>query len=448
MLSAPPPAGGGWTSLGNRSKQPKPDLGSLPRILVALMRTPSALWGKSLGWPTVHPQKAAGLLVLLAAATLVMASSHRAPEFGVFATLGLGFGIVLQRSRFCFNAAFRDLFQFRSGRTMKGVILGMAVATPAFGLRMFNLLPNPSLGPVAPEAHATPISIALVLGGLLFGMGMVIAGGCVSGSIYRMGEGYLTSWASFGGILGGLLLAAHTWNWWWEHFIREAPVIWLPRFLGYGGAVTLTLAGLCAAYLLVLWIESRGGVGMQEGVGPEPAAAFADKVRGLARAVFLRGWPAAVGGTAAGLLNLLAYEAHMPWRVVGELSRWSMGGAAFVGLAPGPLAGTEDLAACTLGAGGGLFTHGLLLNAGLFLGSLLAALLAHEFKLRLPRSRVRYLQSLGGGILMGYGAGIALGCTVGAFFSAIPSLALNGWLFALALAAGAYLGLRVIERLP
>lgn len=412
------------------------------------MATPPARPGISLGRLTVHPQTAAGLLVLLAAAALMMASSRRDPEFGVFATLGLGFGIVLQRSRFCFNAAFRDLFQFRSGRTMKGVIMGMAVATTGFGLHMFNLLPNPSLGPVAPEAHATPISLALVLGGLLFGTGMVIAGGCVSGSIYRMGEGYLTSWASFGGILAGLLLAAHTWNWWWEHFIREAPVLWLPRYLGYGGAVTLTLAGLGAAYLLVLWIESRGGVGVQEYVPPEPAAAFADKVRALARAVFLRGWPAAVGGTAAGLLNLLAYQAHMPWRVVGELSRWSIGGASLVGLVPGPFLGTEDLAACTLGMGGGVFTHGLLLNAGLFVGSMLAALLAHEFKLRVPRNRVRYIQSLGGGVLMGYGAGIALGCTVGAFFSAIPSLAVNGWLFALALAAGAYIGLQVIERIP
>jgi hypothetical protein len=212
--------------------------------------------------------------------------------------------------------------------------------------------------------------------------------------------------------------------------------------------VTLTLAGLGAAYLLVLWIESRGGVGLQEGVTPDPGAAFTAKVRGVARAVFRRGWPAAVGGTAAGLLNLLSYEAHMPWRVVGELSRWSIGGATLVGLAPGPLRGTEDLAACTLRAGGGVLTHGLLLNAGLFVGSLLAALLAHEFKLRVPRKRVRYIQSLGGGALMGFGSGIALGCTVGAFFSAIPSLAVNGWIFALALAAGAYVGLRVIERIP
>ncbi|MGQ0569459.1 MAG: YeeE/YedE family protein [Armatimonadota bacterium] len=396
----------------------------------------------------LHPQTVAGLLLLGATAILVIASSRQAPEFGIFAVLGLGFGIALQRSRFCFNAAFRDLFQFRSGRTMKGVIVGMAVATAGFGLHMYNLLPNPFLGPIAPEAHATPLSLALIAGGVLFGIGMVLAGGCVSGSIYRMGEGYVASWVSFGGLLVGLLLASHTWNWWWLHFIRHAPIVWFPRYLGYGGAVALTLSGLLAAYLLVLWIESRGGVGVQEHSPLSPAATFDEKVRGVFHSVFVRGWPATVGGVVVGLLSILAYNAHMPWRVVGELSRWANGAASLVGLGPGRLQGTEELAACTLTVGGGLLTHTLLLNVGLFGGSLIAALLAHEFKLRLPRRRARYLQSGGGGLVMGYGAGIALGCTVGAFFSAIPSLALNGWLFAGALAPGAWLGLQLIRRIP
>lgn len=395
----------------------------------------------------IHRQTRVGLIMLGALGALTLAGSRVDPVFGIFAVLGVGLGVALQRSRFCFNSAFRDLLQFHSGRTMKGVLVGMGVATVGFGLHMYNLMPNPFLGPVAPEAHATPLSLALIAGGVLFGIGMVLAGGCTSGSIYRMGEGYVASWVAFGGILSGLLLVGHTWNWWWAHFIRDAPVLWFPRYLGYGGGVTLTLAGLIAAYLLVLWIESRGGVGVQEFSPLLPAATFAEKIRALAHTVFVRGWPATVGGAVIGALNILAYEAHMPWRVVGELSRWTNAGAGLVGLAPGPLRGTEDLTACTLTVGGGFFTHGLLLNVGMFGGSLLAALFAHEFKLRVPRNRVRYVQSLGGGILMGYGAGLALGCTTGAFFSAIPSLALNGWVFALALTAGAFVGLRVIERL-
>ena len=78
-------------------------------------------------------------------------------------------------------------------------------------------------------------------------------------------------------------------------------------------------------------------------------------------------------------------------------------------------------------------------------GSFAAALGAGEFKLRVPRRTVRYAQSLGGGVFMGYGAGIAMGCTIGALFSAIPSLAVNGWVFGAFLALGAWLGTQMIQ---
>ena len=81
------------------------------------------------------------------------------------------------------------------------------------------------------------------------------------------------------------------------------------------------------------------------------------------------------------------------------------------------------------------------------IGALLAASAAGEFKFRAPRQRRRYVQSFGGGTLMGYGAGIAIGCTLGAFFSAIPSLGLNGWVFGASLLAGAGLGTQVIKRI-
>jgi hypothetical protein len=57
------------------------------------------------------------------------------------------------------------------------------------------------------------------------------------------------------------------------------------------------------------------------------------------------------------------------------------------------------------------------------------------------------VQSFVGGSLMGYGAGIGIGCTIGAFFSAIPSLALSGWLFGVALLIGAGIGTQIIRRI-
>ena len=95
----------------------------------------------------------------------------------------------------------------------------------------------------------------------------------------------------------------------------------------------------------------------------------------------------------------------------------------------------------------GLITHTFAITVGLLPGALIGALFAGEFRLRLPKNWKRYVQSLGGGLLMGYAAGLAIGCTVGAFFSAIPSLSLSGWIFGIALAIGAFTGTQVIKRI-
>ncbi len=89
----------------------------------------------------------------------------------------------------------------------------------------------------------------------------------------------------------------------------------------------------------------------------------------------------------------------------------------------------------------------LFLVVGMFVGSFAAAMGAGEFKIRVPKQPARYAQSLGGGVMMGYGSGIGMGCTIGAFFSAIPSLAVNGWVFGGFLAIGAWIGTHIIRRI-
>ena len=397
-------------------------------------------------------QPGVGLLVIAAAGLVSLWAARADSQFAVFWLMGMAFGFVLQRSRFCFTSAFRDLFLLRDGRVMKGVIAGMAVATVGFTLIMSDRLPNSRLDVVAPEAHVSPLALALIVGGLAFGLGMVLAGGCISGSMYRMAEGYLGSWVAFAGIMTGLLVAAHTWNWWWRLDIGRAPRLWLPNIAGYGGGVAITLLALAGAYVLILWWESRAGLVIPLTLMThDPAVTFGDELRRTYRAIFVRGWPAISGGLALGTLNVFLFAYEHPWRITGEISAWAsaLAGKLNLGLAPPPLLGVETLAGCTLSGAEGVFlNHMTLSNLGLFAGALVAALLAQEFKLRVPRKPIRYAQSLGGGILMGYGAGLAVGCTVGAFFSAVPSLAANGWLFAAALTGGAFLGTKALRWLP
>jgi uncharacterized membrane protein YedE/YeeE len=98
-------------------------------------------------------------------------------------------------------------------------------------------------------------------------------------------------------------------------------------------------------------------------------------------------------------------------------------------------------------ADGVLLNHMTFLVVGMWLGSFAGAVGAGEFKIRVPKQRARWAQSVGGGVLMGYGSGIAMGCTIGAFFSGIPSLALNGWVFAVFLGIGAWIGTQAIRRI-
>jgi hypothetical protein len=88
-----------------------------------------------------------------------------------------------------------------------------------------------------------------------------------------------------------------------------------------------------------------------------------------------------------------------------------------------------------------------MLNGGIILGALAGYLFSGEFRVTWPRFKRQYILVLAGGLLMGYGASLASGCTIGAFFSAIPSLGLNGLVFGISVAAGSFLGVKIVSRL-
>ena len=396
-------------------------------------------------------QSMVAVLVLFGALGMAVVMSRTEAILAPLWLLAMAAGFTLQRSRFCFASAFRDLFLFGSSRMMKGILVGLAIATIGFAIHMYSKVPFPGFGVLPGEANILPVGLSTIVGGLLFGFGMVLSGGCVSGSLYRMAEGYVASWVSMGGILIGLGLLSHTWNWWWQAFISSESTVWIPsKFgLGYGGSVILTLSALLVAFLLLLWWESRSGLSVPDiPRKKEPDDTFGQKLSIVWRSVFVRSWPAVVGGGVLGVIGVLMYMVHMPWGVTGELARFSNTIMSSFNFAPPEALGLSDLEGCTgLSDSAGLFTHSFAVTVGLLPGALVGALFASEFKLRFPRNAKRYVQALGGGIIMGYGAGLAIGCTVGAFFSSIPSLSISGWLFAMALLGGAFLGVQVIKRI-
>jgi uncharacterized membrane protein YedE/YeeE len=387
------------------------------------------------------------VFVLLAAVPAYQLAVQR-PGLAIMWIFGLAFGVILQRSRFCFASAFRDLYLLQDGRMMKGIIIGMVVATLGFSLVMGKLVPDLAAGSYPARAGVYPLGYQTLVAGILFGLGMVVAGGCATGTLYRIGEGYITSFITLLGMLGGMYLLAQTWSWWWSAVISVGPKIWLPHSLGWGGAMIVVLGVLLGCYLLVQWFEARSGLSDLGSSAPPAPAVAASPLERLWRPVFGLAWPTALAGLLLGVLNVFEYLYQQPWGVTTEMSLWAGWIARGLGLpAEGLLyyggrpAGYELLRHPAWQSGG------TFLDVGIISGSFLAALLANEFKFRAPRTPVRYAQALVGGLLMGYGARLGQGCNIGSFFSAIPALGVNGWLFALGLAVGSYAGVKVIRRL-
>ncbi len=391
----------------------------------------------------------AGALLFIIVAAVFTGSKDF--ELGAFWLIGVAFGVIVQRSRLCFAGAFRDLIMSGDGRLMRALIIGLAITTVGFGMLMARFVPDPSFNVLPPGAHIQPVGFATVVGGVLFGIGMVLAGGCVSGTLWRMGEGYLNSWVAMAGILFGLWSASKTWDWWYDNDVSKREATWLPTELGLTASIILTLAVLAAAYVAILWWELR--TPRLPGPTPKPmppAFTLRDHLRNSWDTVFGgRGWSYTTGAIALAVLSIVAYNLQSPLGVTGGLALWADNAAKVVDAGGLPLKGADLLAGCSSAAAGAEWlTIRTTTMTGLVMGAFTASVLSGEFKVRFSRNIARYPQLIIGGVAMGYASVLAVGCTIGAFFSSIPSLALAGWLYAIALAAGAFIGVQVIRRLP
>ena len=122
--------------------------------------------------------------VIVAFLTMVSIGTYAYNEYYIYLSVYLWFGFIygmcLQYGRFCFSSAFRDLFAVGVPRMAVGVM----VATVLFAL-VSAFVSATGLS----TFHAAPTSVHAVVAGFIFGVGMVFAGGCASGSLYKTGEG-------------------------------------------------------------------------------------------------------------------------------------------------------------------------------------------------------------------------------------------------------------------
>lgn len=165
------------------------------------------------------------------------------------------FGFILQKGRFCFTASMRDPYLTGSTSITRAVIVAFAVTTIGFTAIKYGYavadLPVPGM------SYVVPISPATFIGAFIFGIGMVIAGGCASGTLMRVGEGFIMNMIAFLFFIVGSLWGAHDFGWWKEVFISKGPSVFLPDIFGWLGAVVLQLLVLLALYVLAEKYEKK-----------------------------------------------------------------------------------------------------------------------------------------------------------------------------------------------
>jgi uncharacterized membrane protein YedE/YeeE len=363
---------------------------------------------------------AAGL-VAAGAASLTAAFSWR--QAALF-LIGTAAGVILYHSAFGFTSAWRALINEGRGRGLRAQMLMLAVASVVF-------LPMLAEGQVfgrLVRGSVAPVGVSVLAGAFVFGIGMQLGGGCASGTLYTAGGGsvrMLVTLAAFiaGSVVGVLHMP------FWETAPALAPTTLLAS-IGLVPAVgsSLLLFGSVAMVSMAVERRRHGALEMSR----QPAS-------------WLRGpWPLVAGALGLAAINIATLlVAGRPWGVTSAFALWGskIVEAAGVDVSAWPYWQSPARAAELQATVFDDVTS--VMNFGIILGALTAAGLAGRFApvWRIPTGSL--MAALAGGLMLGYGARIAYGCNIGAYFSGIASSSVHGWLWFAAAFAGNIAGTRL-----
>ena len=347
----------------------------------------------------------------------------------VLYAIGLALGFVLFHSRFGFTSAWRQLVAVRQGKGLRAHMLMIAVAATLFAPILAGGVAWHGV-PAAPTL--APIGFGLFVGSFLFGVGMQLGGSCASGTLFSVGSGQTAILITLTGFIGGSVVGAYHFPWWTNDLPSHEPVSLADQPLGYLGAWLITLAVAGAIVALTFVVGRRGQV---------PPVDRAPVARGIARAV--RGsWPLWVGALLlAGLNALTLWVSGGAWGVTFAFSLWGSKILDAIGVDVTSWPFWQDPVNAAKYQAGFLAEKTSVMDLGIILGALVASAVAGAFVVHRRVPGKLALGSLLGGLLMGYGARIAFGCNIGAYFGGIASFSLHGWLWGLLALGGTFAGL-------
>ena len=329
--------------------------------------------------------------------------------------LGVLFGAVAQATAFCSSGAIVDCVREGNSNRLRAWGLAIAVAILAS-----QLLLAYGVVDVRNSTYVTsPLTlVGPVVGGVMFGIGMILAQGCPARNLVRLGSGNVrslvvlvifaaTAYATIRGILAPARVGFDSMTR-ADFGLQGLPEL-VARFMHVDGFVSRWVIALCAAGLLaVVCLASKS---------------FRTSPRDLA-AGFLIGLLIAAG-----------------WYVTGTLAQDEFNPTAPASLSfVAPLGDSLQYLMFYTGASA---NFGVALAGGVLLGALVTALVRKRFRIQGFNDQNDFFAQIAGSVLMGIGAVLAAGCTVGHGLTGLSTLSLGSLIAALSICLGGYLGARL-----
>ena len=322
-------------------------------------------------------------------------------------TLGGALGAVFIGFQYGFASAWRRFL-------VAGDTMGIAAHFLLVGLCALLFIPAAGLG-LAASGSLAPVSVSLIIGAFMFGIGMQLASGCGSGVLF-----------CFGGGSGRMLVAL-------PFFILGSLLgsFLLPMALGWGSLGQVAIAGgVGEVGRLVV------NIGLIAAVGVGFYAIGRRRGQTLPRQLVIS------SVVIAALCWLVFIVSGNPWGITFGFTLWGAKLAAGLGMPvgdfsfwqwPGP---QRALTHSVLADVSSLMDIGMIIGAGL-----LAAVGRGLRRQSWPSLRQLVAAALGG-IMMGIGARLAFGCNIGAFLAGVASGSLHGWIWFVMAMTGSWVGIK------
>ncbi|MCR8658583.1 YeeE/YedE family protein [Paenibacillus endoradicis] len=323
---------------------------------------------------------------------------------GIFCGFLLGF--VMQRGRFCLTGGFRDMYIAKDNRMFYALLIAIAIQS----VGVYALIDS---GVFEYSAGQFPL-MAVIIGAFVFGIGIILSGGCATGTWYRAGEGLIGSWIALAmymlmaAIMKSGPLAKFTTD------VRE-PVVGTDSIAGtFGINVWFIVVPFVALVAFIIYRELKKPKLKIPQLKP--------KKTGLAHILFEKRWHPFVTAVLIGLIATIAWPLS------------ALSGRIF-GL--GITTPSANILQYLVTGDVDFINWGVFLVLGIFLGSLFGAKMSGEFRVRVPDAKTS-VRSASGGLLMGFGASLAGGCSIGNGLVMTAMMTWSGWVALLFMILGTW----------